>query len=120
MANPNINQATLPVYAGSYGYAVTTSMAAFESNAANSGKVIHITNLMVANVDGVNAADISVELFNGTTGFAICKTVAVPADASQQVIGRNGEYFLLEGWSLRAQASAAGDLELTWTEKVMG
>lgn len=120
MANPNINQATIPVYAGSDGYVVTTSMAAFVSNGAASGKVLHITNLMVANVDGVNAADISIELFNGTTGFAIGRTIQVPADASQQVIGRTGEYYLKEGYSLRAQASANGDLELTWTQKEIG
>jgi hypothetical protein len=120
MANPNINSSTIPVYAGSEGYAVTTSMTAFVSNSSNSNTVVHITNLMVANVDGVNAADITVELFNGTTGYSYCKTLTVPADATQVMLTRNGEVFLKEGYSLRAQASAAGDLEITWTEKRMG
>lgn len=120
MANPNINQATIPVYAGSDGYAVTTTMTAFVTNAAASDKVIHVTNLMVANVDGTLAADISVQLHNGTTGFQIAHTISVPADSSQQVIGRNGEYFLKEGYSLRAQASADGDLVITWTQKEIG
>jgi hypothetical protein len=63
-------------------------------------------------VDGANAADISLEHYNGTTGFKIANTIAVPADATQVLVTREAYIYLEEGHSLRAVASAASDLEL--------
>ena len=111
MAAPNLKSPTT-ITGKSVGYAVTTSLAAALTNSAASGKVLKINSVYAANVDGVSAADITLEHYNGTTGFKLANTIAVPADATQLLVTREGYFYLEEGQSLRAQASAAGDLEL--------
>jgi hypothetical protein len=111
MAAPNLKTPNT-IVGKTVGYPVTTSMAAALSNAASSGKVLKINSVYCANVDGAAAADISLEHYNGSTGSAIGKTIAVPADATQVLVTREAYIYLEEGHSLRAQASAAGDLEL--------
>ena len=114
MAAPNIvNVATIT--AKTVGYAVTTSLASTGvSNAASSGKVFKINSITCANVDGTNAADISVSIYkNQTTDFYLAKTITVPADASLVVLGKDSNpIYLEENDSIRAIASATGDLEL--------
>lgn len=114
MAAPNIKSGSsvTTVTGKTVGYAVTTSMAAALSNGASSGKVLKINSVYCANVDGTAAADITLEHYNGTTGFKLANTIAVPADATQVLVTREAYIYLEEGHSLRAQASAAGDLEL--------
>lgn len=111
MAAPNLKTPTT-VTGKSVGYAVTTSMAAALSNGASSGKCLKVNSVYCANVDGVNNADITLEHYNGTTGFKLASTITVPADATQILVARDAFVYLEEGQSLRAQASAAGDLEL--------
>ena len=111
MAAPNLKTPTT-IIGKTAGYAVTTSMAAALSNAGSSGKVLKINSVYCANVDGATAADISLEHYNGTTGFKLANTIAVPADATQVLVTREGYIYLEEGHSLRAVASAASDLEL--------
>ena len=114
MAAPNIKgPSTVTTVTGkTVGYAVTTSMAAALSNASSSGKVLKVNSVYCANVDGSAAADISLEHYNGTTGYKLANTIAVPADATQVLVTREAYLYLEEGHSLRAQASAASDLEL--------
>ena len=114
MAAPNIKSGSsvTTVTGKTVGYAVTTSMAAALSNAASSGKVLKVNSVYAANIDGAAAADITLGHYNGTTGFKLANTIAVPADATQVLVTREAYIYLEEGHSLRAQASAAGDLEL--------
>ena len=114
MAAPNIKSGSsvTTVTGKTVGYAVTASMAAALSNAAASGKVLKINSVYCANVDGAAAADITLEHYNGTTGFKIANTITVPADATQVLVTREAYIYLEEGHSLRAVASAASDLEL--------
>lgn len=111
MAAPNLKAPT-SITGKTARYAVTTSLAAALSNAAASNKVLKINSIFCANVDGVNAADISVSVYNGTTDFYIAKTITVPADATQILSTKETYFYLEEGDSIRALASAAGDLEL--------
>jgi len=111
MAAPNLKSPTT-ITGKTVGYAVTTSMAAALSNSAASGKVLKVNSVYCANVDGTNAADITLEHFDGTTASKIGSTIVVPADATQVLVTREAYIYLEEGHSLRAQASAAGDLEL--------
>ena len=66
MAAPNLKNPTT-ITGRTARYAVTTSLAAALSNSAASGKVLKINSIFCANVDGVNAADISVSIYDGTT-----------------------------------------------------
>lgn len=111
MAAPNLKSPTT-ILGRTARYAVTTSLAAALSNGAASGKVLKINSIFCANVDGVNAADISVSIYDGTTDRYIAKTIAVPADATQVLSTKETYFYLEEGDSIRALASAASDLEL--------
>jgi hypothetical protein len=111
MAAPNLKNPTT-ITGRTARYEVTTSLAAVLVNSAASGKVLKINSIFCANVDGVNAADISVSIYNGTTDYYLAKTVAVPADATQVVSTKETYFYLEEGDSIRALASAASDLQL--------
>jgi hypothetical protein len=111
MAAPNLKEPTT-VTGKTDGYAVTDTLAAALSNSASSGKVLKVVSVYCANVDGTAAADIDLSYYNGTTDFYLAKTIAVPADATQVLVTRDAPIYLEEGDSLRAKASAAGDLEL--------
>jgi hypothetical protein len=111
MAAPNLKTPTT-IIGKTVGYAVTASLAAALSNSAASGKVFKINSVYCANVDGAASADITLEHYDGTTGFEIAFAITVPAKATQVLVARDGYIYLEEGHSLRALASAASDLEL--------
>jgi len=107
MAAPNIvNVATITGKTAVQ--AVGTSATAIVTNSAGSGKVIKVNALYVANIDGSASADITVDLYRSTTSYPIAYTVAVPADATLDMVSK--AIYLEEGDSLRCLASAAGDL----------
>lgn len=110
MPLPNLNKPSR-VEGKNAKQAVTTSATAIVSNSAASGKTIRVVSLYVANVDGVNDASVTVDVYDGTTARYIAKTVAVPADATLTVITRDDLLYLGEGDSLRLTASASNDLE---------
>jgi hypothetical protein len=111
MAAPNLKSPTT-ILGRTARYAVTTSLANALENAAASGKVLKINSIFCANVDGTNAADISVSIYDGTTDRYLAKTISIPADATQILSAKDTYFYLEEGDSLRALASVNGDLEL--------
>ena len=112
MAAPNLNNQSAIVLGKTARYAVTTTLAAALSNGAASNKVFKISSIYCANIDGTSAADITVTWFDGTTDIALTSTLAVPADATQCLLNKEAPLYLEEGDSIRAQASANGDLVL--------
>ena len=122
MANPNI-----AAVAAIYGNTSTTSLSStnatsIASNAASSGKIYKINSLVVANIDGTNAADITINVYSaaalGGTGTAIASTISVPADATLIIIDKTTPIYLLEDKSIGAIAGTASDLVVTcsWDE----
>lgn len=89
--------------------AVGTSATAIVTNSASSGKVLKVNALYVSNVDGVQNAEISVDLFRSSTAYSIIKTVIVPINSTLDVISK--AFYLEEGDTLRLTANAASDLE---------
>jgi hypothetical protein len=85
-------------------------------NPAASNKVFKIESLIISNVDGTNAADITISLYSedniGGTATEIVSTVSVPADASLIVIDRNTSIYLEEDKSIGATAGSASDLKV--------
>ena len=77
----NVSTITPTTVAG----AITTSRAAIIDVAAD--KVAKVNSLIIANIDGTNAADVTVEVSvdNGSNYVAIASTISVPADASPAV-----------------------------------
>jgi hypothetical protein len=111
MANPNIVNVT-NILGKVTGQAVTTTNTALVTNSSGSGKIIKINSLVIANVDGTNTCDVSVEIYkNQTTQLRLASTVTVPADASLVVISKDTSVYLEENDSIRVLASANGDLE---------
>ncbi len=108
MAAPNLISASA-IYGKTAVLAVTTSATAIVTNSAASGKVLKINALYVANVDGTNNADLTVDVYRSSTAYKIASTVTVPADGSISVLDE--PIYLEEGDSLRLTANANSDLE---------
>ena len=99
------------------GTTVTTELITVASN-----KLVKINRISVANIDGTNAADVTVAVDKATrtsaaTGssvsgatFKIASTVSVPADAVLVLL--DTPIYLEEGDKLEGGASAASDLTL--------
>ena len=87
---------------------ITTSRASVVPCAANDLCKIH--TIIIANIDGVNSCDVTIEVSvdAGTTFFALAKTVPVPADSSISIL--DTPLYLDETDQLAVTASVAGDL----------
>jgi hypothetical protein len=109
MAAPNIVNVT-SIYGRTAHLNLTTSAQSVVSNSAGSNKVFKINTIIVANVDGSAAADVTVNYNNAGTTFAIASTIAVPADSTLVILDKTSAIYLEENDSIQALASAAGDL----------
>jgi hypothetical protein len=116
MANPNIVNVTSILGKSAVVDLTSTSATSVVSNAASSGKVFKINSLIVSNVDGTNAADITINYYSaaalGGTATQIVSTVSVPADSSLVVIDKNTSFYLEEDKSIGATAGSANDLKV--------
>lgn len=108
MAAPNIVNVT-NIAGKTALQAVGTSVTAIVTNSAASGKVFKVNALYVSNVDGTNAADVTVDIFRSSVAYHIAKTIVVPADSTLDILSK--PLYLEEGDSLRLMANAASDLE---------
>jgi len=117
MANPNIvNVATINGESVGYNLTATTTTTLMT---VSSGKVLKINRITCANVDGTNAADLSLSItkanftsagvtdFDTSGTFFLAKTVSVPADATLDT-----PIYLMEADVLKGGASVASDLDL--------
>lgn len=110
MANPNIVNVS-NIFGKVEGQDIGTSATDIVSNPLSSGEIIKVNSLIISNVDGTNAADITAELYkNQTTSYYLAFTIAVPADATLVVISKDTSIYLEENDSIRLTASTAGDL----------
>lgn len=122
MANPNIVNVTSIVGNNASVSLTTTNATLIVENVAASGKVYKINMITVANVDGTNAADITVSKYSedniGGTAYPIVSTVSVPADATLIVLDKTTALYLKEDESIGATAGTASDLVVTcsWEE----
>ena len=111
MANPNIVGVT-NILGKTVGQAVGTSAAAIVTNAASSSKIYKINSLVISNIDGTAAADITATVYkNQSTEYHLAKTISVPADATLVLVSKDTSLYLEENDSIRLTASAASDLE---------
>jgi hypothetical protein len=116
MAAPNIVNVTSIIGKTNVVNLTTTNATLVVENVAASNKVFKINSLVVSNVDGTNAADITISLYSedniGGTATQIVSTVSVPADASLIVIDKNSFIYLEEDKSIGATAGSASDLKV--------
>jgi hypothetical protein len=121
MANPNIvNVATINALTTGLIPSGTTAVVLLQ-NAASSGKVMKVNQLVVANVDGTNAVNCTVAYYtngavaqgsapSGGTAYAIASTVSVPANATLVVIDKTTALYLNEGTSISITSGTASKL----------
>ena len=127
MANPNIVSVT-GITAGTLGWNLPTG-GLVNLIDPDTGYLLKINRIVVANVDGSAAADVDVAIVTASQAFAnttvtgadattyLAKTISVPADAS--LVISDTPIYLREGDNLQANASASGDLDLTITFELL-
>ena len=128
MANPNIVSVST-IYGGNLGWNLTATTTATLMT-VDADKLVKINRITVANVDGTNAADVSLYVDGLTTAGAsgisatgadatvyIAKTVSVPANAT--LVLSDTPIYLMEGDILKGGASAASDLDLFISYEVL-
>lgn len=116
MAAPNIVNVSTIIGKSATVALSTTSATTLVSNAAASGKVFKINMIQIANVDGSNACDVTVDVHSaasgGGTAYSLVSTISVPADASLVVVDKGTAIYLEEDRSITATAGTASDLEV--------
>jgi PBP1b-binding outer membrane lipoprotein LpoB len=113
MANPNIVNVS-DIRGVTVQAALVTTLTTEIISAVTSNHIYKINSITVANIDGSNAADVSVFITkSGGSPIAIASTISVPADASLSLIDKNSGFYLQEGDNIEAGASANGDLTIT-------
>jgi len=120
MANPNIVSVS-SIKGESLGFALTATTTTTLMT-ASADKVLKINRITCANVDGTNAADLTLSItksnftpdgvanFDTSGTFHLAKTVSVPADATLVVL--DTPIYMMEADVLKGGANAASDLEL--------
>lgn len=124
MANPSISSTSTIKANNSLVRLTDTSATQLVSNGASSNKVFLVDSIYVANVDGTNACDITIDIFeaatNTGTATKLVSTVSVPADAVLVPLLKDGTVTLLEDRSIYATASAGNDLHVITSWKEIG
>jgi hypothetical protein len=104
MANPNLLAATTAYGTTTYLTPSNTTANVLLSNAASSGKVLKINQIVAANVNGTSAVNATVSIDNAAAGagtdFPIISTVSVPATASLIVVDKTTSIYLMENSSI--------------------
>ena len=116
MAAPNIVDVSTIIGKTDTVALTTTSATTLVSNPAASGKVFKINVIQIANVDGTNACDVTVDIHSaaagGGTAYSLVSTISVPADASLVALDKGTAMYLEEDRSITATAGTANDLEV--------
>jgi hypothetical protein len=117
MANPNIVSVTSILGNTTFLTPADTAANVLLSNAASSGNVLKINQIVAANVNGSSAVDTTVAITNqddgAGTAFPIVSTVSVPADASLIVVDKTTAIYLMEDQSIVVTSGSADDIAYT-------
>ena len=121
MANPNIVAVTSILGVTTYLTPSVDTAVVLLPNAASSGKVFKINQIVAANVDGSSAVDTTVSLYtngavaqgsapSGGTAYPIVSTISVPADASLIAVDKTTAIYLMEGTSISVTSGTASKI----------
>jgi hypothetical protein len=121
MANPNIVNVTTIYGTTTYFTPTGTTAVVLLANAASSGKVFKINQIVAANVNGSAAVEATVSIYTngavaqgsapaGGTAFPVVSTVSVPADASLIIVDKTTAIYLQEGTSISITSGTASGI----------
>ena len=130
MANPNIVAVTSIYGTTTYLTPSGTTAVVLLPNAASSGTVLKINQIVAANVNGSAAVDTTVSIYSngavaqgsapsGGTAYPIVSTVSVPADASLIVADKSTAIYLIEGQSITVTSGTASGITYTISYEVI-
>lgn len=130
MANPNIAAASSILGTTTYLTPSGTSAVVLLPNAASSGQVFKINQIVAANVNGTSAVDTTVAIYSnggvaqgsapsGGTAYPIASTVSVPADASLVVVDKTTAIYLMENQSITVTSGTASGITYTISYEVI-
>lgn len=130
MANPNI--AALTTLTGNTTYLTPsgTSAVVLLPNAASSGQVFRINQIVAANVNGSSAVNATVSIYtngavaqgsapSGGTAYPIASTISVPANASLIVVDKTTPIYLMEGTSITVTSGTANGIAFSISYEVI-
>ena len=118
MANPNIVGVT-SILGKTQGGEITTGLNTMLTNSVGSNAIYKINSLIVSNIDGINAADVTAVARVDGADIRIASTITVPADATLVVISKETSIYLEENDSIKLQASANGDLHYVLSYEII-
>jgi len=121
MANPNIVNVTSILGTTTYLTPSGTTAVVLLPNAASSGTVMKINQIVAANVNGAAAVNATVSIYSngaeaqgsapaGGTAYPIVSTVSVPALASLIVVDKTTAIYLMEGTSIAVTSGTASGI----------
>ena len=120
MTSPNIVAIGTVIGLTTVAADVGTSEVVLLDSGTGVNHVFKVNNIIVANIDGSSAVDVSVFITkSGGSPIAIASTVAVPADSTLVVIDKNSAIYLEEGDNLEAGASANSDATITVNYEIL-
>jgi hypothetical protein len=121
MANPNLLAATTAYGTTTYYTPSGTTAVVLLTNAASSGKVYKINQIVAANVNGSAAVAATVSIYtngavaqgsapSGGTAYPIVSAVSVPATASLIVVDKTTQLYLQEGTCISVTSGTASGI----------
>lgn len=112
MAAPNIVNVT-SIYGKTMGVGLSTTTTT-DILTCGSDKVLKVNTIIVSNVDGTNAANATVYFYDSSAAarYALASTIAVPANSTLVIVGKDNPIYLEESDQIEGGASATGDLEI--------
>ena len=130
MANPNIAAATSILGTTTFLTPSGTSAVVLLPNAASSGTVMKINQIVAANVNGSAAVDTTVSIYSngavsqgsapsGGTAYPIASTVSVPPDASLIITDKTTSIYLMEGQSITVTSGTASGITYSISYEVI-
>jgi len=130
MANPNLLAATTATGTTTYLTPSGTSAVVLLPNAASSGQVFKINQIVATNVNGSSAVNATVSIYtNGAvaqgsapssgTAYPIASTISVPANAALIVVDKTTQVYLQEGTSITVTSGTASGITYSISYEVI-
>ena len=117
MANPNIVNVTTLTGNTTYLTPGNTTANTLLSNAASSGLVYKINQIVCANVNGTSAVNATVAINSlaagAGTNYPIISTISVPASASVIAVDKTTAVYLMENQSIVVTSGTASGITYT-------
>jgi hypothetical protein len=117
VSNPNIVNVTSILGTTTYLTPANTTANTLLSNAASSGLVFKINQIVCANVNGSSAVNATVSINNAAAGagtnFPVISTVSVPASASVIAVDKTTAIYLMENSSIVVTSGTSSGITYT-------